>query len=159
MTGSNEGDLLQGLMKVTAVLNSGLGVLDRGTLVLMYQDTRDLGVKEGKKLDRADNLATALEIIRQSPWGKVWNIELWRDQGQSADTFIGEDGKQTAWLVWRECPVRQVCRTEGVNQDGVLCRLSYKLFAGVLSAVLDSKVDITPAAVGPNACKKKVVWR
>jgi hypothetical protein len=132
--------------------------MDRGTLILLYQNSRELGQKEGKKLDTADNLATALEIIQESTWGEVWNIELWRDQGQGADTFK-EDGKQCAWLVWRECPVREVCRAEGVAQDGVICHISYRLFSGLLSSVLEKKVDITPLSVGPNACKKKVVWR
>jgi hypothetical protein len=154
----SENAVLRSLMKLMATLNVQ-DSMDRGTLILIYQNSRDLGIKEGKKLDRADNLATAMEVIKKSPWGEVWSIELWRDQGQSADTFIDEKGQQSAWLVWRECPVRQVCRSEGVAQVGVMCHISYRMFAGILSSVLDNKVDITPVSVGPNACKKKVTWR
>ena len=154
----SEHAVLQSLMKLMATLNVQ-DSMDKGTLILIYQNSRDLGIKEGKKLDRADTLATAMEVVRKSPWGKVWSIELWRDQGQPADTFIDEHGQQSAWLVWRECPVRQVCLSEGVAQDGVMCHISYRMFAGMLSSVLDSKLDITPVAVGPNACKKKVTWR
>jgi len=157
-TAEGEHAVLQSLMKLMATLNVQ-DSMDRGTLILIYQNSRDLGIKEGKKLDRANNIATAMEVIKKSPWGEVWSIELWRDQGQTADTFIDEDGRQSAWLVWRECPVRQVCLTEGVAQDGVMCHMSYRMFAGILSTVLDSKVDITPISVGPNACKKKVTWR
>ena len=153
-----ESAILQSLMKLMATLNVQ-DSMDRGTLVLMYANSRDLGIKEGKKLDRANSLVTALEVIKKSPWGEVWTIELWRDQGQAEDTFVDEDGRRAAWLMWRECPVRQVCRSEGVAQDGVMCHISYRMFAGILSSVLDSKVDITPVSVGPNACKKKVTWR
>ncbi|MBN1317624.1 MAG: hypothetical protein JXA42_19225 [Anaerolineales bacterium] len=153
----NETAILESLVKLMATLNVP-DALDRGTLILLYQNSREMGLREGEKLDRADTLATALDIIKKSSWGKVWNIELWRDQGQEADTFV-KDGKQCAWLIWRECPVREVCRSEGVDQDGVLCHISYKLFSGILSAVLNEKIDITPVAVGPNACKKIAVWR
>ncbi len=149
---------LGALMKVMAALNAQEEILGRGVLAIMYQNGRDVGLTEGKKLDCADQLATALQVIRSSPWGQVWTIELWRDQGQAGDVFE-DQGKQCSWLVWRECPIRQVCITEGVAQDGAMCRISYGLFAGILSAVLQKKVDIVPVAVGPNACKKKVIWR
>ncbi len=149
---------LSALMKVMAALNAQEDILGRGVLASMYQNGRDVGLAEGKKLDRADTLATALDVIRQSSWGRVWGIELWRDKGQPDDCFQ-DQGKQCSWLVWRECPIRQVCLTEGVKQDGAMCRISYGLFAGILSAVLDKKVDIAPVAVGPNACKKKLIWR
>jgi predicted hydrocarbon binding protein len=156
--GNYDGGVLIALMKVMATLNAQEDILGRGVLAIMYQNGRDVGLSEGKKLDRADTLASALTIIRSSSWGQVWNIELWRDQGQSEDTFE-EDGKRCAWLVWRDCPVRQVCLTEGAKQDGAMCRISYGLFAGILSSVMGTKVDIVPVAQGPNACKKKVIWR
>lgn len=153
----NETAILESLVKLMATLNMP-GAMDRGTLILLYQNSREMGQKEGEKLDTAEKLSTALDIIRQSSWGKVWNIELWRDQGQPEDTFI-KDGQQCAWLIWRECPVREVCRSEGVEQDGVLCHISYRLFSGMLSMVMNEKIDITPVNVGPNACKKIAVWR
>jgi predicted hydrocarbon binding protein len=145
-------------MKLMAALNTQEEILGRAVLAIMYQNGKDVGLAEGKKLDRADKLSTALELIKDSSCGEVWNIELWRDAGQADDTFE-DDGKKCAWLVWRECPLRQVCLTEGVSQDGAMCRISYGLFAGILSALLEQKLDITPVATGPNACKKKVVWR
>lgn len=149
---------LGALMKLMAALNAQEEILGRGVLAIQYQNGKSVGLAEGNKLDRADKLSTALNLIKESPWGEVWNIELWRDDGQADDTFE-EDGKKCAWLVWRECPIRQVCLTEGVSQDGAMCRLSYGLFAGILSTILGQKLDITPVATGPNACKKKVVWR
>jgi predicted hydrocarbon binding protein len=150
--------VLSALMKVLATLNAQERLMGRGVLAVMYQNGRDVGLAEGKRLDRADDLSTALDIIRRSTWGEVWSIELWKEKGQSGETFE-EDGKQIAWLVWRECPLRQVCLTEGVDQNGAMCRLSYGLFAGILSSVLDQRVDIMPMVTGPNACKKKVIWR
>ncbi len=150
--------VLSALMKVMATLNAQEKLMGKGVLAVMYQNGRDVGLVEGRKLDRADNLSTALEIIRKSPWGDVWAIELWRDKGQTEDTFE-KDGKKSAWLVWRECPLRQVCLSEGVDQNGALCRLSYGLFAGILSSVLEQKTDIMPIATGHNACKKRVIWR
>lgn len=158
MNSSMKESLLSALMKVLATLNAQEKLMGRGVLAVMYQNGRDVGLAEGRKLDKADNLLTALEIIKKSLWGEVWAIELWKDKGQPGETFE-EDGKKSAWLVWRECPMRQVCLTEGVDQNGAMCRLSYGLFAGILSSVLDQKVDILPLATGPNACKKKVIWR
>jgi len=149
---------LGALMKLMAALNAQEEILGRAVLAIMYQNGKAVGLAEGKKLDRADKLSTALRLIKDSPWGEVWNIELWRDDGQ-ADDFFEADGSKCAWLVWRECPLRQVCITEGVSQDGAMCRISYGLFAGILSSLLDQKLDIAPVATGPNACKKKIVWR
>ncbi len=154
----DQDQILASLMKITATLNAQEEILGRGVLAIMYQNGRDVGLAEGKKLDRASTLASAIHIIQASSWGHVWNIQVWKDQGQPEDVFE-QDGKKCAWLVWRECPIREVCLAEGVSQDGAMCRISYGLFAGILSAVLDSKVDIVPVAVGPNACKKKMIWR
>jgi len=148
---------LKSLMKLLATLNAQEKILGRGALGIMYQNSKDVGLLEGKSLDRANNLSTAIDIIKNSHLS-IWEIELWKDKGQKDDIFE-EDGKRCAWTVWRECPLRQVCLSEGVEQDGAMCRISYGLFAGILSSILEEKVDIVPVETGPNACKKKVVWR
>jgi len=157
MSQENSEDILRSLMKLLATINSQDKILGKGVLGIMYQNSKEVGLMEGKSLDRANKLSTALDIIKKSPFN-IWNIELWKDKGQEDETFM-EEGKKTGWTVWRECPLRQVCLTEGIQQDGAMCRMSYGLFAGILSSILDEKVDIVPVQTGPNACKKKVVWR
>ncbi|MBW1943934.1 MAG: hypothetical protein JRJ51_14025 [Deltaproteobacteria bacterium] len=146
------------LMKILASLNAQENILGKATIGIMYQTGKSVGRVEGEKLDRAETVSSALEIIRDSPWGDVWGIEIWRDEGQTEDTFK-RDEREHAWLVWRECPIRQVCLTEGVKQDGAICKLSYGMFAGIISKVLNKKVDIKPESPGPNACKKLLVIR
>lgn len=146
------------LMRILASLNIQEEILGKATIGIMYQTGKTVGLVEGEKLDKADGVASALEVIRKSPWGEVWTIELWRDKGQEADTFV-KDEKEHAWLVWRDCPIRQVCLTEGVKQDGAICKLSYGIFAGIISKVMDKKADIKPESPGPNACKKVLIIR
>jgi len=146
------------LMKVLASLNTQEDILGRAAIGIMYQTGKSVGQVEGERLDRADTVASALEVIRNSAWGNVWGIDLWKDKGQTEDTFVNA-GRTCAWLVWRECPIRQVCLTEGVKQDGAVCKLSYGLFAGIISKVLGKKADIKPESPGPNACKKLLMIR
>lgn len=157
MSVEHKGEILA-LMKVLSSLNAQEEILGKAAIGIMYQTGKSVGLVEGEKLDRAETVASALDVIKKSAWGDVWGIELWKDQGQVEDTFV-KDEKRGAWLVWRECPIRQVCMTEGVKQDGAICKLSYGLFAGIISKVLDKKVDIKPEAVGPNACKKLLIIR
>jgi hypothetical protein len=149
---------LKALMKLLASLNAQEDLLGKATIGIMYQTGRSVGLVEGEKLDQANTVATALDIIKNSPWGDVWEIDLWRDKGQETDTFM-KDGRESAWLVWRECPVRQVCLTEGVKQDGAVCKICYGLFVGIIAKVLNKKVDIKAESPGPNACKKLLIIR
>jgi hypothetical protein len=158
MAEQNLEETLKSMMKLLATLNAQEKILGKGALGIMYQNSKDVGLREAESLDHADNLSTALDLIADSHLS-IWNIELWKDKGQDEETFEDEEGRKCAWTVWRECPLRQVCLSEGIEQDGAMCRMSYGLFAGVLSSILDEKIDIVPVETGPNACKKKVIWR
>lgn len=158
MTDNELKETLNSLMKLLATLNAQEKILGRGALGIMYQNSKDVGLIEGESLDRADSISTALEIIKNSHLS-IWNIELWKDEGQGEETFKDEDGRLCAWTVWRECPLRQVCLSEGIEQDGAMCRISYGLFAGIISSIMEDRIDIIPVETGPNACKKKVIWR
>lgn len=125
--------------------------------VLMYQTGKDMGKIEGKKLDKSEDLAKAIGMLMDAKEG-VWRIELWKDKGV-ADPFFEEGGVRKAHLVFTECPIRQVCMSRGIPQDGVICRITHGLFAGMIGEVLGKKVDLRVEHAGPNACKKTVEIR
>ncbi|MGB8646219.1 MAG: hypothetical protein WCF84_13355 [Anaerolineae bacterium] len=146
---------LQAMMRIMAKLSlASEGLIGKGANALMYQTGKDMGHIEGKKLDRTTDLGKALEMLTEAEQG-VWDIELWKDVG-AADYIFEEDGIQKAYVLFRECPMRQVCLTHGIKEDGVSCRITHGLFAGMLSEVMGRKVDLHVVHAGPNACKKIV---
>lgn len=146
---------IHALMRIVASLglasDSLIGVAANA---LMYQTGKDMGRAEGKKLDKTSDLSKALELLTQAEEG-VWHIEPWKDVGV-ANYFFEEDGVRKAHLVFYECPMRQVCLTHGIAMDGVICRITHGLFAGMLGEVMDCKADLRVEHTGPNACKKIV---
>ncbi len=146
------------LMRIMASLNhASESLIGKAANALMYQTGKDLGKLEGEKLDKTDALAKALEMLMKVEKG-VWQIELWKDRGVADYTFE-EDGVTKAHLVFRECPIRQVCVAHGIKQDGVLCRITHGLFAGMMGEVMGKKVDLHVEHPGPNACKKIVAFK
>ncbi len=146
---------LQAMMRIMAKLSlASEGLIGKGANALMYQTGKDMGRLEGKKLDRTTDLSKALQMLTEAEQG-VWNIELWKDVG-AADYVFEEDGVEKAYVLFRECPMRQVCVTHGIKMDGVSCRITHGLFAGMLSEVTGRKVDLHVVHAGPNACKKVV---
>lgn len=125
--------------------------------VLMYQSGKDMGKIEGRKLDKTEDLSKAIQMLLSAKEG-VWRIELWKDKG-AADYFFEEGGARKAHLVFMECPIRQVCLSRGVQQDGVICRITHGLFAGMMGEVMGRKVDLRVEHAGPNSCKKVVEIR
>jgi predicted hydrocarbon binding protein len=146
---------LSSLMKIIASLNHASDTLiGKAAKTLMYQTGKDLGRLEGKKLDKSDNLIKAIEMIQEVEKG-VWYIEIWKNK-ESNDYIFKEDNVMKAYLIFRECPIRQVCLTHGIPQDEVICRITHGLFAGMVEMIMDKKVDLHVEHAGPNACKKVI---
>lgn len=144
---------IRALLRIMASLGHASDTLiGKAANALMYQTGKDLGRIEGKKLDKTDDLVKALDMMMKAEEG-VWQIEPWKDEG-SPDYIFEENGIKKARLIFRECPVRQVCMTHGVQQDKVICRITHGLFAGMMGEVLGKKVDVHVEHAGPNACKK-----
>ena len=144
---------IQALMRIMASLGLASDTLiGTAAKALMYQTGKDMGKIEGKKLDRTNDLSKAIDMLMKAEEG-VWFIEPWLDDG--ATNFIfQEDGISKARVVFRECPIRQVCVTHGTKQDGVICRITHGLFAGMLTEVMSRRVELKVEHPGPNACKK-----
>ncbi|HMK56685.1 MAG TPA: hypothetical protein VK448_08625 [Dissulfurispiraceae bacterium] len=144
---------IRALLRIMASLGHASDTLiGKAANALMYQTGKDLGKIEGKKLDKSDDLETALKMLMKAEEG-VWQIDPWKDEG-AADYIFEEGNVKKARLVFRECPVRQVCMTHGVEQDKVICRITHGLFAGMMGEILGKKVDVHVEHAGPNACKK-----
>jgi predicted hydrocarbon binding protein len=144
---------LMSLMKIMASLNHASDTLiGKAAKTLMYQTGKDLGRLEGKKLDKSNDLTKTIEMIEEAEKG-VWNIEMWKNK-ESEDHIFEENNAMKAYLVFRECPIRQVCLTHGIPQDQVICRITHGLFAGMAEMIMDKKVDLHVEHAGPNACKK-----
>jgi len=144
---------IRALLRIMASLGHASDTLiGKAANALMYQTGKDLGKIEGKKLDKTDDLVKALGMLMKAEEG-VWQIDPWKD-GENPDYFFEENGVKKSHLIFRECPVRQVCMTHGVEQDRVICRITHGLFAGMMGEILGKKVDIHVEHAGPNACKK-----
>ncbi len=149
---------IRALLRIMASLaHASDTLIGKASNALMYQTGKDLGRIEGKKLDKTDNIAKALDMLMSVEEG-VWHIEPWKDTGLDDYTFEDE-GIKKARLIFRECPIRQVCMTHGVEQDRVICRITHGLFAGMMSEILGKKVDVHVEHAGPNACKKVMEMR
>ncbi len=146
---------IQALVRILASLShASESLIGKAANALMYQTGKDLGKIEGEKLDKTNDLSRALEMLMDAEEG-VWHIELWKDKGV-ADYFFGDSQVRKAYLIFRECPIREVCMTHGIEQNEVICRITHGLFAGMIGTVMDKKVDLAVEHTGPNACKKIV---
>ena len=149
---------IEALVRILASLShASESLIGKAANALMYQTGKDLGKIEGEKLDKTKDLDKALKMLMDAEEG-VWNIELWKDKGE-ADYIFGDEEVKKAYLIFRECPIREVCMTHGIEQDGVICRITHGLFAGMIGKVLDKKVDLHVEHPGPNACKKIVTMK
>ncbi len=146
---------IQALMRILASLDfASNSLIGTAAKALMYQTGKDIGRLEGKKLDHTDDLGQAMDMLMQAERG-VWYIEPWADDG-ATDYLSHEDGITRARVIFRECPIRQVCLTHGIKQDGVICRITHGLFAGMLGEAMAKRVELKVEHAGPNACKKIV---
>lgn len=143
------------LSALTAALSKASGkLLGRSANSIMYLSGFDMGRAEGQKLDRTDDLGKAL-IIAMRAQLRGWGIELWKDADQT-EMIVQEGDSRWAWLIFRECPVRQVCLAYDMEMGDSLCHLSHGYLAGVLSEVLGRKAELQLEHPGTNACKKRL---
>lgn len=83
---------------------------------------------------------------------EVWQFERWKDPGQ--ESFWTEaDGRRSAWLVFRRCPLMTLTRTVGSNPGGLLCQALHGYIAGCMEKTLGRRVDMKINHCGPRACK------
>lgn len=143
------------LSALTAALSKASGkLLGRSANSIMYLSGTDMGRQEGVKLDRSDDIQQALAIAMRAEL-RGWGVELWKDADQ-ASYLVEEGDSRWAWVVFRECPVRQVCLAHDMEMGDSLCHLSHGYLAGVLSEVLGKKVDLSLEHAGTNSCKKRL---
>ncbi len=146
---------IQAFMRIVASLSLASDTLiGPAAKALMYQSGKEMGKAEAKKLDRTDDLLKALAMLDDAEHG-VWHIEPWADDGATS-YIVEQDSSKIARLIFRECPIRQVCLTHGIPQDGALCRITHGLFAGMMGEIMDKRVELKVEHPGPNACKKIV---
>lgn len=146
---------IKALVRILASLShASESLIGKAANALMYQTGKDLGKIQGDKLDKTKDLGKALDMLMDAEKG-VWHIELWKDKKEAGYIF-GDDLVKKAYLIFRECPIREVCMTHGIEQNGVICRITHGLFAGMIGEVMDRKVDLLVEHTGPNACKKIV---
>jgi hypothetical protein len=146
---------IKALVRILASLShASESLIGKAANALMYQTGKDLGKIQGDKLDKTKDLGKAIDMLMDAEKG-VWHIELWKDKGED-DYIFGDDNVKKAYLIFRECPIREVCMTHGIEQNGVICRITHGLFAGMIGEVMDKKVDLLVEHTGPNACKKIV---
>ncbi len=146
---------VQAFMRIVASLSLASDTLiGPAAKALMYQSGKEMGKAEAKKLDRTDDLLKALAMLDEAERG-VWHIEPWADDGASS-FIVEQDGSHVAHLIFRECPIRQVCLTHGIAQDGAICRITHGLFAGMMGEIMNKRIEVKVEHAGPNACKKVV---
>ena len=150
-----EEDALKGglaaLMKAFAQVDlASEAVIGRAAPTLMYHTGKDLGRKEGQRMEVTEDLEEALSFIFGPP-GEVWNVELWKN-AEDEDYVFGEGLEMKMRLLFRACPVRQACLATGVRMGGVACQITHGFTAGALERIFERKVDIHTEHAGPGAC-------
>ena len=146
---------LNTLSALTAALSKASSkLLGKSSNSIMYLSGWDMGKEEGQKLDRSTDLTTAIDLAMGADL-HGWHVELWKDADQPG-YVVPEPGLEWAWLIFRECPVRQVCLAYDLEMGQALCQLSHGYLAGVLSQILGRKTDIALEHAGVNACKKRL---
>ena len=131
---------LEALEKIMGCLNVHEEIIGRGTGGLLYQAGKDLGTADGKASDRTDDIVTAVDLIKQAN-RDVWNVEVWTDADKN-DVVFKEEDYNKIHVIFRECPIRQVCISQGIKMNGALCKLAYGYYAGLLSSILERKVNL-----------------
>ncbi len=146
---------IQAFMRIVASLSLATDTLiGPAAKALMYQSGKEMGKTEAKKMDRTDDLTKAIAMLDEAERG-VWHIEPWADDG-APSYIVEQEGAKIAHLIFRECPIRQVCLTHGIAPDGAICRITHGLFAGMIGEIMSKKIELKVEHAGPNACKKIV---
>lgn len=140
------------IMSILAHGHSQEGLFGRAVNRMMYLTGEKIGKVEGQKIDRTSDLQKALGMLMEQEKG-VWVAELWKNE-EDGDYIYEEDGTRKVRMVFKDCPVRQVCLAHGTEMNGVFCQIAHGLFGGLLESIMDQKVALMAEHTGPNACKK-----
>ncbi len=141
----------EALMEILAQVNlASEEIIGKAAPTLMYHTGKDLGRREGKRLDKTDSLGEALGMIFSSE-GEVWEVEMWKDL-EEGDYWYGEGLEMKMRLLFRKCPVREACLAKGVRLGGVICQIVHGYAAGCLELQFDKKVDLHTEHMGPENC-------
>lgn len=145
------------IMSILAHGHSQEGLFGRAVNRMMYLTGQKIGKLEGEKMDRCADLKKALNMIMEQEKG-VWAAELWKNQ-EDADYFYEEDGTKKVRMVFKDCPIRQVCLAHGTEMNGVFCQIAHGLFGGILESIMGKKLALTAEHTGPNVCKKVLEFK
>lgn len=145
------------IMSILAHGHSQEGLFGRAVNRMMYLTGQKIGKLEGEKMDRCSDLQKALNMIMEQEKG-VWAAELWKNQ-EDGDYFYEEDGTKKVRMIFKDCPIRQVCMAHGTEMNGVFCQIAHGLFGGILESITGKKLALTAEHTGPNVCKKVLEFK
>lgn len=143
---------LKTLMRLCYILDAGgEAVLGKGAPAIMYQAGRDAGLSschlEGRTADADEALCLVLEEGEDA-----WQVERWQEPG-SGGAGAGQEGRGSAWLVFRRCPLISLASSAGTTPGGMLCQAFHGYVAGSMETILGHRVDMRVGHCGPRACK------
>ncbi len=117
---------------------------------VMYFAAKDLGTKEGIRLDHTDDLEQALRWVLDMEKGSC-SVFFWKEPGK--EDYWNEEGKYVylRFLI-SECPVRDACLVCGVPLGGTHCQATHGYWAGLLESVFSRKVDLFTERAGFGSC-------
>lgn len=143
---------LKSLMKLSFILDTaGESILGRGAPALMYQAGRDAGLAEGEARQEQVDAIHALNLILDEG-DEVWEVDLWREPGEP-DFWMNGGDTESAWMVFKRCPLLTLARSVGSTPGGMLCQALHGYIAGSMENMLARRVDLRVGHCGPRACK------
>ncbi len=142
---------MDALMEVLAQVNlASEEIIGKAAPMLMYHTGKDLGRREGMRMDKTEELEEALRMVFAQEDG-AWEIEMWKDL-EEGDYWYGEGLEMKMRLLFRKCPVREACLSKGVRLGGVVCQIVHGYAAGCLELHFEKKVDLHTEHMGPGNC-------
>jgi len=134
---------LQSIIKMIVAVVTGLEGLVGPKVSSLYAKALARHLYGELGLDGLDP-GDALRLLNRSPW----RLDVYEENGSR---LRGEDGGWAAYLIARECPIRQALYQEDLPPGGLLC----SAMGGVLSLVFSRAVEgarVELTRYGPNAC-------
>jgi predicted hydrocarbon binding protein len=151
--------LLSSTLSLLTALNNGIeDVLGRGSKGIIFATGMEEGRAQGRSLAKTESLETAIESVNEAFEG-VWNVELFKEEGQDGYIFEDRLGLPAAKVIVRECPIRQAVLSNGLKQGGPVCYLTNGNLCGIIAEVMEKKVSMEIEHTGPNSCLKKLSLR
>lgn len=117
---------------------------------VMYFSAKDLGIKEGRRLDHTDDMEQALRWVLNMEDGS-WSVVFWKELGE--EEIWSSDGKHAYLrILVKECLVRDVCMTCGIPIGGTHCYAVHGYWAGLLESIFSRKIDLYVEHAGFGSC-------